>query len=245
MLKLFRKIRQDLVSHGKTGKYLKYAFGEIILVVIGILIAVQINTLNQDRIDRKLEKKILIDLRQELLTNKLKISESIENREALYHPLERYMKLMEADRISYSDFLEIHKKSFWSGRITPSFGVINSLISSGEVNLISNDSLKYLATDWKDVLTVFMLVEQSSFDGHRRFSDYFDMRFPQRGNQFHNKSSEDLRDRFEKIKVDVEYGNKLIIVKSHFEGAIQIGQETIEYIDGMTNLIDQEIEKMD
>ena len=43
MLKFFRKIRQNLLSEGNTGKYLKYALGEIVLVVIGILIALQVN----------------------------------------------------------------------------------------------------------------------------------------------------------------------------------------------------------
>jgi|TARA_R110000737_G_C14509985_1_gene473452 hypothetical protein len=46
MIKFFRKIRQNLVSKGNTGKYLKYAIGEIILVVIGILIALSINNWN-------------------------------------------------------------------------------------------------------------------------------------------------------------------------------------------------------
>ena len=53
MIKFFRKIRQDLLSKGKTGKYLKYAIGEIILVVIGILLALQINTWNENKIDSK------------------------------------------------------------------------------------------------------------------------------------------------------------------------------------------------
>jgi hypothetical protein len=47
MIKLFRNIRQNLLNEGKTSKYLKYAFGEIILVVIGILIALQLNNWNQ------------------------------------------------------------------------------------------------------------------------------------------------------------------------------------------------------
>ena len=51
MIKFFRKIRQNLLSEGKTGKYLKYAIGEIILVVFGILIALQINTWNEGRKD--------------------------------------------------------------------------------------------------------------------------------------------------------------------------------------------------
>tara|TARA_R110002051_G_scaffold264789_1_gene324684 strand:- start:4488 stop:5768 length:1281 start_codon:yes stop_codon:yes gene_type:complete len=50
MIKFFRKIRQNLLSEGKTGKYFKYAIGEIVLVVIGILLALQINNWNQERI---------------------------------------------------------------------------------------------------------------------------------------------------------------------------------------------------
>jgi hypothetical protein len=45
MIKFFRKIRQNLLSEGKTGAYLKYALGEIVLVVIGILIALQMRTI--------------------------------------------------------------------------------------------------------------------------------------------------------------------------------------------------------
>ena len=49
MIKFFRKTRQSLLSEGKIIKYFKYAFGEIILVVIGILIALQINNWNQNQ----------------------------------------------------------------------------------------------------------------------------------------------------------------------------------------------------
>ena len=49
MMKIFRKIRFDILKNSKTNKYLKYAIGEIVLVVIGILIALQINLWNEDR----------------------------------------------------------------------------------------------------------------------------------------------------------------------------------------------------
>jgi hypothetical protein len=62
MIKFFRKIRQSLLSEGKMGKYFKYAIGEIILVVIGILIALQINNWNQNRINDKQEQQILFQL---------------------------------------------------------------------------------------------------------------------------------------------------------------------------------------
>ena len=55
MIKFFRKIRYNLMSENRTGKYLKYAVGEIILVVIGILIALSINNWNEQRINKKIE----------------------------------------------------------------------------------------------------------------------------------------------------------------------------------------------
>jgi len=52
MIKFFRKIRYDLMEKNKTGKYLKYAIGEIVLVIIGILLALQINNRNSERIEK-------------------------------------------------------------------------------------------------------------------------------------------------------------------------------------------------
>ena len=66
MIKFFRKIRQNLLMENKTGKYFKYAIGEIILVVIGILIALQINNWNEYKKERKSEKLILAEIRDNL-----------------------------------------------------------------------------------------------------------------------------------------------------------------------------------
>ena len=65
MIKFFRKIRYDLMEKNKTGKYLKYAIGEIILVVIGILIALQINNLNNNKQQRNIEQGYLLSLQTE------------------------------------------------------------------------------------------------------------------------------------------------------------------------------------
>jgi hypothetical protein len=69
MIKFFRKIRQRLLSEGKTGKYFKYAIGEIILVVIGILIALQINNWNEERKLSNNELNLLISLQTDLKFN--------------------------------------------------------------------------------------------------------------------------------------------------------------------------------
>ncbi|EPR74164.1 hypothetical protein ADIWIN_0741 [Winogradskyella psychrotolerans RS-3] len=70
MIKLFRNIRQNLLNEGKTTKYVKYAIGEIVLVVIGILIALQINNWNENRKANIEETAILESLHENLILAK-------------------------------------------------------------------------------------------------------------------------------------------------------------------------------
>ncbi|UCD60783.1 MAG: hypothetical protein JSV59_13070 [Flavobacteriaceae bacterium] len=62
MIKFFRKIRQKLLSENKFSKYLLYAIGEIILVMVGILLALQVNNWNEERKDNKTRTEILTSL---------------------------------------------------------------------------------------------------------------------------------------------------------------------------------------
>ncbi|SDC88569.1 hypothetical protein SAMN04488104_100898 [Algoriphagus faecimaris] len=71
MISLFRKIRQKLLQEGKIVNYLKYAIGEILLVVIGILIALQVNNWNQNRINSKQEYSYYQRLLEDILEEKI------------------------------------------------------------------------------------------------------------------------------------------------------------------------------
>jgi len=74
MIKFFRRIRYTLMEQNKTGKYLKYAFGEIVLVVIGILIALSINNWNETKLERKIEKEYIVSLIEDLETDSTRLS---------------------------------------------------------------------------------------------------------------------------------------------------------------------------
>lgn len=96
MLKFFRKIRRNLLKEGRTAKYLKYAIGEIILVVIGILIALQINNWNENRKDRIIEHQLLVDIKKslnadiqnQLIPNIVQIEKDRSNIKSIVHALE-------------------------------------------------------------------------------------------------------------------------------------------------------------
>ncbi len=81
MIKFFRNIRQKLLSENKAGKYMAYAFGEIVLVVIGILIALQINNSNEQ--EKRVQKEVeVLHLFQEALQTDLKKFQYVEARYA-------------------------------------------------------------------------------------------------------------------------------------------------------------------
>ena len=75
MIKFFRRIRQSLLTENKIGQYLKYAIGEILLVVIGILKALQINNWKEVKKTEVKIKNSLVALRNDLIQDTLLITE--------------------------------------------------------------------------------------------------------------------------------------------------------------------------
>ncbi len=151
MIKFFRKTRYNLMEKNKTGKYFKYAIGEIILVVIGILIALQINNFNNERQQREIEHVYLLSLQTEFKTNLNKINKSIlENKERI-NATENMLTLFDnkiLDTITDNEISNmIHSVVATEATYQPSKGVLTDIISSGNLNLIKNKQLRqYLAS---------------------------------------------------------------------------------------------------
>ncbi|MGB3342866.1 MAG: DUF6090 family protein [Aequorivita sp.] len=93
MIKFFRKIRQKALTENKLSKYLLYAIGEIILVVIGILIALSINNWNQEKSDRKIEKDYIFSLIEDAKTDLSNFNDAIAANEERIQNLELYAGL--------------------------------------------------------------------------------------------------------------------------------------------------------
>lgn len=105
MLKFFRKIRKNLLSEGKAGKYLKYAIGEIVLVVIGILIALQINNWNEERKNRIKEKDILLEIAETLEVNAKTLDSSISWGNRFIEMRRTYLSIVR-DKKPYNDTMQ-------------------------------------------------------------------------------------------------------------------------------------------
>jgi hypothetical protein len=154
MIKFFRKIRQNLLSEGKTGKYLKYALGEIVLVVIGILIALSINNWNQNRVNNKKETLLLLELHDEFLKNQQQFESVIlVHKDALKSTNYMVNQFPINPKEVNLDTLFFYTRG-WGNRHTfnPSQGVIKSLVNSSSFDIISNSELRNLLISWEDVL---------------------------------------------------------------------------------------------
>ena len=144
MFKFFRQIRQSLLSDGKFSKYLLYALGEIVLVVIGILIALQINNWNENR---KTERKItdsLIALRSDLAQDTVLINERLPFINEQYNLNESLRARVANPGASVDTLVQIMRFEFnpnWVVQIPYNTNTYNSLNQSGLIENLS-DTLK-------------------------------------------------------------------------------------------------------
>ncbi|MDT0559634.1 DUF6090 family protein [Ichthyenterobacterium sp. W332] len=151
MIKLFRKIRYNLMEQNKTGKYFKYAIGEIILVVIGILIALQINNWNQNRLNSNQEQQILLQLKSEFKENLKELDAKDTMRKHMINSIEQLFNIKEENSIAEFSTDTLRSYIAWTNN-TPTFdpvlGTTNELLSSGKLYLIDNNELKTRLTNW-------------------------------------------------------------------------------------------------
>ncbi|MET6992050.1 DUF6090 family protein [Sediminicola arcticus] len=143
MIKFFRKIRYDLMEKNKTGKYLKYAIGEIILVVIGILIALQINTWNEDYKNTKKERGYLINLQQDLRADSLRLSELKNDFELAVKSKKKFEKIIEGQPTTNDSLIfYVNNQIDLLTDFVPNSSTFDELKNSNGLNLISNPQLK-------------------------------------------------------------------------------------------------------
>jgi len=150
MIPFFRKVRKKLADDNKPFKYLRYAVGEIVLVVIGILIALQINNKNQQRISFNEEQVLLKNLKNDF-TNRLDELEFLNvGRQNAVEVIEQLMSLRDNPPKNYDDNVmdSLLAMSTTTYRFNEKFATMDMLFNSGKINSLSNDSLKLLLSNW-------------------------------------------------------------------------------------------------
>jgi len=158
MIKFFRKIRQKLLAENKFSKYLIYAIGEIILVVIGILIALAVNTQNEQRKEIKQEQIILKQLNDDYKANLVQLENKIEMRNKIISQSLDILNIASNSSTISADSLTIRFATLF---MDPTFDPIDiNVESTGNIKLIRNDSLKRLLSHWTSDIKAYVESEQ-------------------------------------------------------------------------------------
>ncbi len=176
MIKFFRKIRQKLLSENKFSKYILYAIGEIVLVVIGILIALSINSWNDNRKDRIKEqvylKNLISELTEDIESNKRYILDRYSKKVEVLKKGKAYYqdKFQVTDTISFLNdvgYGNVFGNVIWAFNKT----TYNQLVNTGDLKVIENDSLKRFILKYYNTVTAMEESGPRKPTGYIKFSN--------------------------------------------------------------------------
>lgn len=144
MFRFFRTVRQKLLAENKLTRYMVYALGEIILVVIGILIALQVNNWNEARKERYAEQDLLVRIHSDLVQDTLSFRSTIVQNGALREEIRKLLANM-YDGVESIDQVRrmsaVYDKAL-DQVFAPNDNTYRSMLSSGTLGLIRNTGLK-------------------------------------------------------------------------------------------------------
>ena len=153
MLRFLREIRRQLMNSGQTGRYLTYALGEIVLVVVGILIALQIDNWNDDRLDRKREQEYLSSMLIDLQEDVERIDQANEGNDFLLARIDELLELLARPPEDVSQLRQIFLHSvvytYWYLRADFSELTMSQLRYSGDLQLIRDKAIRDAMLDYE------------------------------------------------------------------------------------------------
>lgn len=151
MLKFFRTIRRKLSEQGKVKSYLIYAIGEIMLIVIGILLALQVTNWNDHQKNKKIERTYLEAMKVEMEANQKSLDRVLKRNNKGIENMEKLIDLLsqKPSDISKSAVSELFNKVFQDKiKYPPNSGILDDIINSGHLKNISNFQLRNIIASW-------------------------------------------------------------------------------------------------
>jgi hypothetical protein len=238
MIPFFRKIRKKMADDNKPIQYMRYAVGEIVLVVIGILIALQINNWNEERKKRITERKLLIGLQEDLSRNKELIEDNIRGLSFISDRIESLLRFR-ADKIAYSDTLNGY---FHLARVFPqstiSFLAFNEIEANGSDIIVSTELRNNIIHLFK--ITLPDMIETS----YRLEGPLRDIQLEHQGKNFFVMEDAGLMPNDgERIMLDEEYFNIISQRRQYYKYFTSMKENSLKELIIVQDMIKQELTK--
>lgn len=175
MFRFFRKIRTQLLHENKVTRYMLYALGEIILIVIGILIAITIDNRNEERKIRRMEQVYLVGLQSEFELSRAKLQTLIEVNRNVYEDAKEIADLISSkenpDELHLSQLL--FNALSYEQAYNPNNSLLNEVINTGYLKNISNADLRKELSSWESQIQSIHRQEATLREQREKVLDIF------------------------------------------------------------------------
>ena len=242
MIKFFRQIRYDLMEKNKNAKYFKYAFGEIVLVVIGILIALSINNWNELRIQRQKEIVNLLELKKglesDLITEFIPGINHYDKRAKAANNLKEFKNNTETiPNDSLSKYFYISISGEWN--FIFNVATFENLKSAG-IDIISNDSIRtkissLYSNEYPELIA----------RGDRVLRYYENHVRPVLQDNFNLYDSILSKNDLENWKDNIQINNRIISLYRQRIGLLRMAKNIKPKVESLINDINEELERID
>lgn len=251
MLRFFRRIRERLLEEGKFRSYFLYGLGEILLVVIGILIAFQIDNWNEERIKRGQEYKVLSQVKADLIENKQEIESIVASLEGSTQAADSLIQSFDEEKrvpffAVYISF--VHRKFIFNNSVSG-----YSLLGGTLGTLVREDSVRNnIVQLYEADLTTIVVQEKNMFD----FID--NNLIPQTNRLFEIDTDTEINApwldnisydiyspiNFDQLTKNLEYINTIKVLKKTYEIRLDHLYATHSRIEKVINQIDSELNEL-
>ncbi len=249
MLRFFRSLRQRLFDENRTSRYLLYAIGEIVLVVIGILIALQVNTWKEESEMRKDERLLLANLRADFEVRREELLEFDTYYDLEIDAVGMLLPLFQSpgplpDERVLDSLLSYSENAY---TFNNSFQLLDLLFNTGRIDLIANEQLKNHLLKWPFLVEETLeeqrylmeidihlgypiadqFISQSDLSHYFRFRDYG-------SEKYHSKMQKDYAGLFRSSLFENYLSRRLQtirIMKSDRLRLIEVSNEILALID--------------
>jgi hypothetical protein len=236
MIGFFRKIRKKFADDNKPLKYARYAIGEIVLVVIGILIALQINNWNEDNKLAIKELNLLEELRANLQTNVENLEKDIEKQtQSIFYF--KYIMALADQKKPYNDSIPnaLHIANY-APDVVLTASAFETFKSAG-LDIIRTDSLR------REILTLFEVTYPTLMQETKRLEDQLwpAVVIPLYQKHFTNENENWIPNDYEKWLKDKEFFNMLSFRRSLREQSTLLKIKTSKQTTEVIQLIEKEL----
>ena len=177
MINFFRKIRENMIKENRVSKYILYAIGEIVLVVLGILIALSINNWNEQKKTEEKTKSSLLALRNDLILDTLLINKNLPEIKFQLQLNESLRARIAKPKATLDTLIQIARYEFnpnWNDQIIYNTNAYNSLNQTGLIENLPDTLKTQIKNFYNRKFQLNNMVERITTDYRSKVADYVD-----------------------------------------------------------------------